>query len=391
MRSPGHMFTATSFGYRPDSWWRLYHGRQIVSRRESATRDSRRVVGVLANYAATMTVVLLGLWIVMRGSSYLTEYNVTVTFHFFDAERIVNTSDVLSWLCALYAVVLIPYYAMRPGFVCDAGKVFAYAYGWLATRTRPNFSFDERRAALTLALKLFFVPLMVGFLLTNISEATQYWRAFVSDDSATPYVVRLNTNFYFLLLSILFAIDVLIFTIGYIIEVPSLGNEIKSVDPTALGWLSCLICYPPFNQVGFAFFSFEPVDAADFGTPLSQTMLAWLSLIALAIFTWASIALGLRASNLTNRGIVSHGPYCFVRHPAYATKNVTVWIAALPAAADAFSRSVADGLWVLTSLAVWTLVYVVRALTEERHLLMIDNGYAKYKEEVRFRFIPRLF
>ena len=351
-------------------------------------RDSRRVFDVVANYAATMTVILLGLWIVTRGNSFLAEYNVNVTFHFLGAERIFNTSDVLIWLCAFYAVVLIPYYAMRPGFVCDARKVFNYAYGWLARRTRPDFDFDERRAALTLALKLFFVPLMVGFLLTNISEVMQYWSA-LSEDSATPYVLRLNTNFYFLLLSILLAIDVLIFTIGYIIEVPSLDNEIKSVDPTALGWLSCLICYPPFNQVGFAFFSFEAVDATDFGTPLSQTMLAWLSVAATAIFTWASIALGLRASNLTNRGIVSRGPYRFVRHPAYVTKNLTIWIAALPAIADAFSRSVADGFWVLTSLAAWTLVYVVRALTEERHLLMMD-GYAEYKERVRFRFVPGL-
>lgn len=349
-----------------------------------------RVYEVLANYAATITVALLGLWIVTRDSSFLSDYNTKVTFHFFGAERALNTGDVLIWLCAFYAVVLIPYYAMRPGFVCDARKLFAYACAWLATRPRPNLSIDERRAALTIALKLFFVPLMTGFLLTNIGDVMQYWREFVSEDSATQYSMRLNTNFYFLLLSILFAIDVLIFTIGYMIEVPALDNEIKSVDPTALGWLSCLICYPPFNQAGFAFFSFAPVDAADFGTPLSQTMLAWLSLAAVAVFTWASIALGLRASNLTNRGIVSHGPYRFVRHPAYVTKNVTIWIAALPAVVDAFSRSVADGFWVLACLAAWTLVYVVRALTEERHLLMLP-GYADYQEKVRYRFVPKLF
>ena len=78
--------------------------------------DLRRIFEVVANYAATMTVVLLGLWIVTRGNSFLAEYNVNVTFHFFGAERIVNTSDVLIWLCAFYAVVLIPYYALRPGF-----------------------------------------------------------------------------------------------------------------------------------------------------------------------------------------------------------------------------------------------------------------------------------
>jgi protein-S-isoprenylcysteine O-methyltransferase Ste14 len=39
-------------------------------------------------------------------------------------------------------------------------------------------------------------------------------------------------------------------------------------------------------------------------------------------------------------------------------------------------------------VAAWSAIYVVRALTKERHLLMIDNGYANYMKVVRFRFIP---
>jgi protein-S-isoprenylcysteine O-methyltransferase Ste14 len=102
------------------------------------------------------------------------------------------------------------------------------------------------------------------------------------------------------------------------------------------------------------------------------------------------VALGLRASNLTNRGIVSGGPYRFVRHPAYATKNLAAWIAALPALADAFARSWSLGLWILACVILWTMIYVVRALTEERHLLMLDNGYAEYQAKIRYRFIPGL-
>jgi protein-S-isoprenylcysteine O-methyltransferase Ste14 len=366
-------------------------GRASLSGKDIAMRDPRHVFGVVANYAATMTVILLGLWLYTRSNNFLsTEFNVKVTFHFAGGERIVSTSDLLVWLCAFYAIVLLPYYAMRPGFDCDARKVLAYAYEWAATRKQLDFGFDERRAALTLALKLFFVPLMLGFLLTNINEVMQHWHAVASEDPATSYAVRLNTSFFFLLLSVLFAIDVLIFTIGYMVEVPSLDNEIKSVDPTVLGWFSCLICYPPFNQIGFAFFSWQQIDSADFGTPLSQTVLAYLSVAAVAIFAWASVALGLRASNLTNRGIVNWGPYRWVRHPAYTTKNLAGWIAALPALADAFSKSLPDGLWILTCIVAWTLIYVVRALTEERHLLMIDNGYAEYRERVRFRFVPGL-
>jgi hypothetical protein len=36
------------------------------------------------------------------------------------------------------------------------------------------------------------------------------------------------------------------------------------------------------------------------------------------------------------------------------------------------------------------LLYVLRAITEERHLLMGRNGYAEYSQRVRWRFIPRI-
>ena len=112
-------------------------------------------------------------------------------------------------------------------------------------------------------------------------------------------------------------------------------------------------------------------------------------LLALAVFSWASIALGFKASNLTNRGIVGHGPYAFVRHPAYTAKNLAWWIGALPnlylvfASGDLWRASYA-----LLALCGWTAIYALRAITEERHLLLGNNGYAEYMARVRWRFIP---
>ena len=53
--------------------------------------------------------------------------------------------------------------------------------------------------------------------------------------------------FWALFQCILFA-DTLLFTLGYIVEVPALRNRIRSVDPTFFGWFVCLACYPPFNE-----------------------------------------------------------------------------------------------------------------------------------------------
>jgi protein-S-isoprenylcysteine O-methyltransferase Ste14 len=66
------------------------------------------------------------------------------------------------------------------------------------------------------------------------------------------------------------------------------------------------------------------------------------------------------------------------------------WIVALPALLHNFSQSISDGLWIATCIVAWTGIYVTRALTEERHLQMLDNGYGEYMSRVRYRFVPKL-
>ena len=44
----------------------------------------------------------------------------------------------------------------------------------------------------------------------------------------------------------------------------------------------------------------------------------------------------------------------------------------------------------LLGLFAWILIFYLRAITEERHLLK-DSEYQKYTEEVKYRFIPNLF
>jgi protein-S-isoprenylcysteine O-methyltransferase Ste14 len=94
------------------------------------------------------------------------------------------------------------------------------------------------------------------------------------------------------------------------------------------------------------------------------------------IFVWASISLGFKASNLTNRGIVKTGPYCFVRHPAYAVK-VLVW----------FIQGIFFGQFGIFIMAGFAIIYFLRAWTEERHLSM-DPDYVEYMKLVKWRFIP---
>ena len=87
-------------------------------------------------------------------------------------------------------------------------------------------------------------------------------------------------------------------------------------------------------------------------------MLELVILLAIGL-PMATVAFGLRFSNMTNRGILTRGPYAWVRHPAYAAKALSWWVLSAP-----FLRGVGD----TARLALWTGIYVARALTEERHL-----------------------
>ncbi len=80
------------------------------------------------------------------------------------------------------------------------------------------------------------------------------------------------------------------------------------------------------------------------GTPLAL----------MAVYAASSVALGLKASNPTHRGIVSRGPYAWVRHPADICKNLAWWIGSTPLVGQAFAAGRLDGLMAAGSVAGWT-------------------------------------
>ena len=180
---------------------------------------------------------------------------------------------------------------------------------------------------------------------------------------------------------LIFLCDTAVALVGYSCESLWLRNKTRSVDRTWSGWIVCLMCYPPLNDtVGL----YLPLSEGGNTLGLSAGVLLGLRGLALAffaIFLWATLALGVSFSNLSNKGIVARGPYRWVRHPAYMCKNLAWWAEKLPTMA---------GFHNVLPLLAWNLVYVLRGLTEERHL-RADPAYRAYCEQVRFRFIPGLW
>ncbi|HYP67695.1 MAG TPA: isoprenylcysteine carboxylmethyltransferase family protein [Thiobacillaceae bacterium] len=255
---------------------------------------------------------------------------------------------------------------------------------------RGGWSYEERLGLLTLLLKFFFAPLMLVWLVDHVIVMVNNGVGLTHQFGAlsTRFLDVFNANGYWCLFQLILFLDVFFYTVGYLVELPGLKNEIRSVDPTWLGWGVALACYPPFNGLTNQVLGWHSTDFPQFGNPAVHLAANFCLLGLMGVYTWASVALNLRASNLTHRGIVASGPYRFIRHPAYVCKNLAWWIGLQPALWDALHSSPIAAVLIVGSMCGWSFIYALRALTEERHLRSVDDEYDRYRQRVKYRFIP---
>jgi protein-S-isoprenylcysteine O-methyltransferase Ste14 len=303
--------------------------------------------------------------------------------------------DILWWAASIYAGILTIYYATEsaPRTAKSIACLCALKRFALAPRRtwQQGFPAHEKLGLLSTLLKGFFAPLMVVWLFDHTLVLLDLGRVLLetrNTPGATLELLKTSHGYWFFFKLIVFA-DVFFFTLGYLIELPALKNEIRSVDSTWLGWVMALLCYPPFNGITGSVFGWHSSDFPQFIDHPTIHIVANLAFLGLmALYAWSSIALNFKASNLTHRGIVANGPYRWVRHPAYLFKNLAWWIGIGPALLAASRISPLETLLVIGSMAGWSCIYAMRALTEEQHLRQVDGEYEAYCKKVRYRFIP---
>jgi protein-S-isoprenylcysteine O-methyltransferase Ste14 len=234
------------------------------------------------------------------------------------------------------------------------------------------------------AVKGFFLAFMIAIVPGN-------WREAIHPEAA--WITANPVNFANWLIAAMFTIDVTFATVGYVLTMKPLDAHIRTANPYAAGWTAALICYPPFVLM-------VPGGPLDYhqglgvwsswlaGYPLASTLLAaWLVFLT-GVYAWATVAFGFRFSNLTHRGILTHGPYAWTKHPAYLSKNLFWWFGMMPFLAA--SGNPIDAIRNTAVLAIVSGVYYWRARTEERHLSS-DPAYVEYAEWMeRNGPVPRL-
>lgn len=224
------------------------------------------------------------------------------------------------------------------------------------------------------AVKGFFTAFMIsivpgGFAIIVAND----WAPMVTDP------VRLAG----LLVTAMFVLDAQIGTVGYIMTMKPLDAQIRSANPFLAGWLAALVCYPPFQLMQGSGPLFYQTNTRNWefwfaGHDLVLWIWAAILVVLAAIYAWATVAFGLRFSNLTYRGVLTNGPYRFTKHPAYLAKNAFWWLETLPFLV--VSHSLTDVVRNTFFLACVSAIYFWRAKTEEAHLTAEDPKYRAYAE-----------
>jgi hypothetical protein len=196
------------------------------------------------------------------------------------------------------------------------------------------------------------------------------------------------------LITAMFLVDVQFATVGYMLTMKPLDAHIRTANPYLAGWVAALMCYPPFILVSQGRLIDYEVNTANWnvwfqGYPVLLAIWAGVLVFLTATYAWATVAFGIRFSNLTNRGILTHGPYAFSKHPAYLSKNTFWWLSFMPFLVT--SGSIVDAVRNTVMISIVSGIYYWRARTEEKHL-MADPAYAEYAVWMqRNAMIPRAF
>lgn len=316
-----------------------------------------------------VAVKLLGLWItlsvIILAYWALPEYSGDFYDPFYDLVRLI---------APVFALGVIPYFFYVDGRMKDPHDAYWLSGQLLLGRIpdKPEELHKLKHHALGWTIKAFFLPLMTVFLLGNIRWLSENNVAGALTPGAFGWWLHLA-----------FFLDVAFGMIGYLMTLRLLDTHIRSANPLVLGWVVALICYPPFwNLVEGQYLRYAGSENWEFwlsGSPFLYAVWAVALLALIFAYSWATVAFGLRFSNLTHRGIITNGPYALTKHPAYICKNLFWWMSAMPFLATNGWQFAVKGCLLL---GLVNLVYFLRARTEERHLSE-DPVYVAYAEWIR--------
>ena len=281
--------------------------------------------------------------------------------------------DVLKTAAIPLFVLSVPYVIWLDRFMVEP-RDHAWHFGAMLIGREPYHADEVKKHWRAWIIKGFFGAFMISILPGGFQQVVE---------ADLPAMMGDPVQIGMVLISLLFLIDVQIGTVGYLVTLRPLDSHIRSGNPFVAGWLAALICYPPFvwGVIGNGDVLSYEHNVAGWGHWFGGhpvLLWAWAGLLVFltGIYAWATVAFGIRFSNLTYRGVLTNGPYRFTRHPAYLSKNLFWWCSVMPFLVT--NGSMTDAVRNTFFLLCVNAIYFWRAKTEEAHLLGEDAKYREY-------------
>jgi len=170
---------------------------------------------------------------------------------------------------------------------------------------------------------------------------------------------------------------------GYSLVGPLWNKHIRNVDFTILGWVTNAICYP---LLGFILVKIVPSHV---GAEPTITAGPWYYLIFNAelllnfLYTASVLNMGKKFGVMVDKGLVQSGFFSFVRHPSYTLETIMFLCIC-------FTGFVKPVYWFGAFLSI-VLIYYFRSEREDHFMSISNSDYAKYKEDVPYKYIPGVY
>ncbi len=338
-----------------------------VHRRPSTGIDWNRPrpLAAVIEVSVTKLAGLWATWLIIAGCYALGRF-------YWDGQYLFAMQVLMAAALPLF-VLSVPYVSWLDRYLIEP-RDQAWHFGAMLIGREPWQASEVKRHARAWIIKGFFTAFMISILPPGFQSVVQ---ADLGAIAANP--VALGAT----LFELLFVIDVQVGTVGYLLTLKPLDAHIRSGNPLLAGWVAALLCYPPFvygfmGPAGIIQYEYQTADWGIWfgGHPLVQWAWAGWLVFLTACYAWATVAFGVRFSNLTYRGVMTHGPYAFTRHPAYLSKNLFWWCSTLPFMVT--TGSLTEAIRNTIFLGCVSGIYYWRARTEEAHLLSEDAKYREY-------------
>lgn len=268
--------------------------------------------------------------------------------------------------------------AVRLLLIAKAIILFVVSRRWRDRARRILRNKTNIKTLLNFIVRGYFIPVMVVQVYSGLRDGVA-----LSDGALTGTSLLAVLGW---ITALLWLADSLSASTGYALESRWMENRSRSVDLTVSGWVICLCCYPPLNQVTGTLFAFGPTvvstDPAALVVPSLGLLYALkiVEVVVLSALVYSDLSLGPSGVNITLKKVQTRGPYGVVRHPATVCKLTFWWVQSLFYTAFWTPEMIFGHL-------MWNVIYILRALSEERHLKQFPE-YREYMKQVRYWFIP---